>query len=149
MRFAVVYCLRRFKRPASFLCVVELVVRHRADNASFQRSYGVSVAADKALVIGVECTALDGITDIVVEKPDLAELVGVPLIGELIGVYRRFAACPALAVHKDPVIYLVKLGTDSVHSLDVVQCHKVEAEAVDMILLDPEFERVDDELSHH
>ena len=59
------------------------------------------------------------------------------------------ASTPPLAIDEDGGVYLVHLITYDVHRLDVMNTHEVEAEAVDMILVNPVFHRLYHETAHH
>ena len=59
------------------------------------------------------------------------------------------AACPALAPHRDAAVDLVKLASDAVERFDIMESHKVKAEAVDVVLVCPVGNRVDHVLLVH
>ena len=114
-------------------------------------------ARDEAAVGDIKYGTLDTVTDLVVEERDSAvEELRVRLrrllegracagLGGIVGG----AACPAFAPHGDLLVNLVELGADEVHGLDIHQAHEVEAEAVDVILIDPVKTGLDDIISRH
>ena len=92
----------------------------------------------------VERLALERVTNIIVEETDsVADSCSLRLSAE-----RRFAACPvarigrgihspALAVHNDLLIDIIKRFSNGIHSVGVMKTHKVESKSVNMILVRP------------
>ena len=138
----VIDSLCRLERPASLLSALQLPVGHGSYKPALQHRRGISVATDIADIVGVEGAALDGVADVVVEKTDSAELIAVPFICEPVRRHGGLPACPALAVHQQRRVELVELVSDHIHRLDIVQTHKVEAEAVQLVLRCKIFEGV-------
>ncbi len=56
---------------------------------------------------------------------------------------------PSLAIYKYGGVNLIHGLSDGVHSFNIVATHQVEAEAVDMIFVNPVFHRLYHEAAHH
>ena len=110
-------------------------------------------AVDKAGGFGVEHAALDRIARVVAENADaVVQQRQRAFIGRArAGVHAGAAALPRLAVHEDlaPAGQRVQRGADGVHRLDIVQGHKVEAEAVDVVGRGPIDDRIHHVFAHH
>ena len=102
----------------------------------------------KAGVLATERTA-HSVTDVVAECTDLVEHIRVRLKGDLLCRICRRRGCPTLAVDHNIRIYSVETLADEVHSLYVVDGHKVETETVDMVLLHPPLEGLDHIFTEH
>ena len=116
----------------------------------------VHVAGNKALVGGGEDAAVDDVTDGVVEECEGAslgvDLVVVGLDGHLIDVTVLGGPgthLPALAVEDDVGVDRMDSSHDSIDGLVVDQADQVPAEAVDVVLLSPVQDGVDDVLANH
>ena len=69
--------------------------------------------------------------------------------GELLLRIGTAACAPALTIDIDGGVDGIHHRTDLVHRLDVVDTHQVEAEPVDMVLVDPVFHALQHKLAHH
>ena len=112
------------------------------------------LAGHEASVDAVEHGALQTITDGIVEEGNAVvlavrcDLVGVRLDGHLALVHRG-VHIPAFAEDDDGRIDLVERGADFLHGFGVDQAHKVESEAIHVVVLRPIGHRIDDVFAHH
>ena len=110
----------------------------------------VPEAAGSALHIprvpGFKAAALDGVPGVVAEDADAVAEHGKVCLVCFVPVQLACAALPWLAVQQDvpPAGQIVQSGTEGVHGLHVVKTHKVEPEAVYVVLLRPVKHRVDE-----
>ena len=105
-------------------------------------------AIHKSSVLTAERSA-HGVTDVIAERTHLVKHISVSLEGDLLCWECRSLRCPALTVDHHVRIDRVETLADLVHSVDVVDGHKVEAESVDVVLLHPPLERLDHILAEH
>ena len=100
---------------------------------------------------GIEAAALDGVPGVVAEDAHpLVEHGKVRLVG-LVPVQLAGTALPRLAVQQDipPAGQAVQRGAHRVDALGIVQAHQVEPEAVDVVLLRPVEDGVDEVPPRH
>ena len=102
---------------------------------------------ERTLVVIRERTT-EGITHIIAEGTDTIQLVGIRLHSELFGRISTTAGTPALTIDIDARINAVYHLTDSLHSLDIVNTHQVEAEAVNMEFINPVLHALQHKLAH-
>ena len=88
------------------------------------------------------------ITHIIAECTDTIQLMGIRLHGELLGRISTAACTPALTIDIDTRIDAVHHLTDSLHGLDIVNTHQVEAEAVNMEFINPVLHALQHKLAH-
>ena len=102
---------------------------------------------ERTLMIIRERTT-EGITHIIAEGTDTIELVGICLHGELLCRISTAACTPALTIDIDARIDAVNHLTDSLHGLDIVNTHQVEAESVNMEFINPVLHALQHKLAH-
>ena len=100
------------------------------------------------LCIVVERTT-QGIADFVGEGCDTRHFGDVCLDTQLLGRQSTLTCTPTFAIDKDGGIDGIDGLADFVHCLDIMTTHQVEAEAVDMVFVDPMLHRLNHELPHH
>ncbi len=103
----------------------------------------------EAAVFCFAVVSFDGVADIIGEHSNAVHLRHILFQCAALCRQRRVAGCPALAVDENRRIDFFQFRGNLVHSLYIMDSHKVEAEAVDMIFLCPIFHRVDNKLTHH
>ena len=89
-----------------------------------------------------------GITHIIAESANTIQLMGIRLHGEFLRRISTAACTPALTIDIDTRIDAVYHLTDSLHGLDIVNTHQVEAEAVDMEFINPVLHALKHKLAH-
>ena len=89
------------------------------------------------------------IADVVAECTDLIEHVSVDLKSNLILRESWSRSSPSLTVDNHLRIDRMQTLTDDIHSLDVVDRHKIETETVDMIFIHPPLEGLDHIFAEH
>ena len=99
------------------------------------------------LVVVAEGSA-EGVAHVVAERPDAMEPLGVGLHGELLRGIGTLPCAPPLAIDVDGGVDAIHHLAYLVHRLDVVHAHEVEAEAVDVVLVDPIFHALLHEGTH-
>ena len=102
----------------------------------------------KTCVLTSERTT-DCITDIVAERTDPVKHMGIDLQSNLLCRICRSHCCPTLAVDDNRRIDCMETFANLVHCVNIVDCHKVETETVDMVFLHPPFERFDHVFAEH
>ena len=88
------------------------------------------------------------ITHIIAECTDTIQLMGIRLHGKFLGRISAAACTPSLTIDIDTRIDAVNHLTDSLHGLDIVNTHQVEAEAVDMEFINPVLHALQHKLAH-
>ena len=88
------------------------------------------------------------ISHIIAEGTDTIELMGIRLHGKFLGRISTAACTPSLTIDIDARIDAVHHLTDSLHGLDIVNTHQVEAEAVDMEFINPVLHALQHKLAH-
>ena len=71
------------------------------------------------------------------------------LHGELLLRIGTGACTPTFTIDIDGGVDGIHHLADLIHRLDVMDTHQVEAEAVDMVFVDPVFHALQHELAHH
>ena len=117
----------------------------------------LGISLDPAPLRRISDIALHGVSDAVVEKAD--PCVEIDVIPESCGINGSAraglrsvcAVCcrPAFAPYRYARVYAVKRRSELIECFSVMESHQVEAEAVDMILIDPVETRLDQEFSEH
>ena len=90
-----------------------------------------------------------GITDLIAEGGNARHLRDIRLHAQLVSGQTAGTSTPSLPINKYGGVYLVDSLSDQVHRLNIMATHQVKAEAIDVILVDPVFHRLDHELTHH
>ena len=128
---------------------VHLRVLYAACNTKLQALLHIGCPAEYArLGVVVEGTA-QCVAYLVAEGGNARHLRNVCLLAELLAGQSAAAGTPSLAIDEYRRIYLVDHLAYLVHRLNVVTAHQVEAEAVDVVLVDPVFHALQHEAPHH
>ena len=148
----IAYHLRGLCGPSLFgvvhLAVVNLRVgRHAGDTRLHTFLLAGQRGQEGAFGVVAEGTA-QGIAQLIGEGGYAGHLRDVGLGGQQLAVDGALSGAPSLAVEEDRGVYLVDRLAYGVHRLDVVHAHEVEAESVDVVLINPVFHRLNHELPH-
>ena len=130
------------------LAVVDLRVSSSGDDANFDGLFVAGLAGSEAAVLGVAVVTFDGVADVIGEDSHLRHCRDVLLEGAVLGGQGRVAGGPAFSVDEDVRVDFLEGGGNLVHGLRVMDGHKVEAEAVDVVFLCPVDNGVDNEIAH-
>ena len=144
--------LRRIVGPW-LLVIVDLRHIHlwMSDTAHDTKLQALFLARDSSqestlMIIGERTT--ESITHIITEGCYPIELLSISLHSQFIHWISTRACAPSLTIDIDGRINLVDLGTNLLHCLDVMHAHQVEAEAIDMIFINPILHAFQHELTH-
>ena len=102
----------------------------------------------KSTLVVIAERSPQGVAHIVAEGADARQLCDVGLYGELLRGISTLSGAPALAIDIDRRVDGTHLSADGVHRLNVVHAHEVEAEAVDMVLVNPVFHALQHKVAH-
>ena len=108
----------------------------------------IRAAQPSAFSIVGERTA-QSVAHVIAEGGNAWHLRNVSLHGKQLVGHGTCSCAPALAIDEDGGVYGIDSLSYLVHSLYVVDAHEVEAEPVDMILVDPVFNALNHEQPHH
>ena len=128
---------------------VDLRVGDTAGNAVLEAFLIAGDTTDEGCLLIVGERTAEGIADLVAEGGDTWHLRDVGLHAELFLGIGTGACAPAFAVDEDGGVDGIDHRADLIHRLDVVDAHEVEAEAVDVVFVDPVFDAFEHELAHH
>ncbi len=131
------------------LAVIHLVVVTGSHNPTLDAGFHPHSPINKTGMIGKEHVTPKPIPDIVVKGPGARQLPHINLQPFEVVRQRRMTPGPALTVHHDAGVYLIKCHADLIYRRNIYQTHEVKAKAVDLILSSPVADRIDDELPHH
>ncbi len=126
-----------------------LRMRCRADNAKLHALLHAILAADKSLILRVKHASLDSVPYVIAECANPVNLCHVCLQSLLRRWDRTIPASPAFTVHHNRRINLVKCCPHSIHCLNVMHCHQIKAESVNVVLLRPVNNRIHDIFADH
>ncbi len=105
-------------------------------------------AGSEPTVGSIAVMPLYGITYVIAEHSYTRHSGYILFKSALFDRQRRVSGSPPLSIYEYRRIYLPEGFCHKVHGLDIMNCHKVETETVDMILLSPILHRVDDKVPH-
>ena len=104
----------------------------------------LDTSQERCLAVAVP-RAAQGVADLVAEGGNTRHLLDMGFHGELVARIGAGTGTPTLSVNEDVLGYRF---ADGIHRLDIMHAHQVEAEAVDVVFLDPIFHALDHELAH-
>ena len=146
----IVDALSRLRCPApDAVAGRHLRVRRRSDYAEPDAFLHPVLPADKSFILRLKYASFDRVPDVVAECANPVDLCHIGLQSLLRGRDRAVPASPALAVHHDRGIDPVERCTHRIHRPDIVHCHQVKTETVNVVLRRPVDNRIHDVLAHH
>ena len=141
----ITYMLERIVGPC-FHCNLRML--DTACDTEFDISLVACNTVHETGILATERAAY-GVTDIVAERSHLVKHVCIGFESDLICRISRSRCSPSFAVDHDIRVDGMETLADEVHGLDIMDCHKVETETVDMIFVHPPFERLDHVFAEH
>ena len=128
---------------------IHLRMRHATSDAILQTLFATWHTSQEGTHAIISPGTTQGIAQLVAEGCDTWHPCHIDFHGQLIGRQGTLTCTPTLTIDKDVRVYLIDSLTNLVHRLDIVTAHEVEAEAINMVFVDPVLHTLNHKLAHH